>query len=147
MTSMILCLLSSNAVAPRSHKHHINDVIMTNQSSHVCPTTYSDPYENAQPRLVEFPQKARVFHRKSCVSPHSERPLHRVCSTRCDQPPTRIPHRRPTPKITGAFTCWGRGIVKSSLVYGRAVVRTRSIDSTTPHFSTVPKVSNNRIIA
>ena len=52
-----------------------------------------------------------------------------------------------TPKVTGAVTCWGRGIVKSSRVYGRAVVRTGSFDSTIPHLSTVPKVRDDRIIA
>ena len=102
---------------------------------------------------VEFSQKTRVFHRACGVSPHRERPLHRVCEIRCDaraardQPPTRTAHRRTMPKVTGAVTCWGCGIVKSSRVYGRAVVRTRSFDSTIPHLSTVPKVRDDRIIA
>ena len=41
MTSLILCLLLSGAIAPLSNKHNINDVKMTRQSQHVTIGSFS----------------------------------------------------------------------------------------------------------
>ena len=61
MTSLILCLLLSGAVAPLGNKHKISDVIMRNRSSHVVSRSSSLINENGASRWVDCKMSAMIL--------------------------------------------------------------------------------------